>query len=74
MPPGWPFRCTALILDPCRCSGRTQLWTITGPDPMAGNVPGKLPAVVLKEEAVAPATTSLVAAKYSVSLYRFELQ
>jgi len=41
---------------------------------MAGNVPGQPPAVVLKEEAVAPATTSLVAASYSVSLYRFELQ
>jgi alpha-N-arabinofuranosidase len=64
----------ALAVGPSRFSGRTQLWTITGPDPMAGNVPGKLPAVVLKEEAVAPATTSLVAAKYSVSLYRFELQ
>jgi len=64
----------ALVVGPARPGGKAQRWTITGPGPMAGNVPGKPPAVVLKEEAVAPATTSLEAAGYTVSLYRFELR
>ena len=62
-----------LDVAPARPSGAVQRWTITGPDPMAGNVPGKPPAVVLKEETLASPAAGLEAAPCSVTLYRFRL-
>jgi alpha-N-arabinofuranosidase len=62
-----------LEVGPARPAGAAERWTITGPDPMAANVPGKPPAVVLTEVPVPSGTTSLEVAGYSVALYRFEL-
>ncbi len=71
----------SLDVGPAQLAGPVQLWTITGPDPMAGNVPGKPPKVVLKEVAVQGASqappqgaSALELAGYSMSLYRFDLQ
>ena len=63
-----------LQVGPARLAGPVHLWTITGSDPMAGNVPGKPPGVVLKEVPAAPGTTSLEVTGYSVALYRFDLR
>jgi alpha-N-arabinofuranosidase len=62
-----------LKVVPARPSGSATRWTITGPDPMAANVPGKPPGVALKEEPVPTGTTSMDVPGYSVCLYRFEL-
>ncbi|HET6452528.1 MAG TPA: alpha-L-arabinofuranosidase C-terminal domain-containing protein [Spirochaetia bacterium] len=62
-----------LDVAPVRPDGTVQRWTITGPDPMAGNVPGKAPTVVLQEQPPASAGQDLVAPPYSVSLYCFPL-
>jgi alpha-L-arabinofuranosidase len=58
---------------PVRAGGVVMRWTITGSEPMAANVPGKPPAVVLKEDPPANASTDLEAPAYSVVLYRFTL-
>ena len=63
-----------LVIDGRRPMGPVRLWTLTGPDPMAGNVPGKPPAVVLREQAMPAGAGSLVADGYSVSLYLFPLR
>jgi alpha-N-arabinofuranosidase len=47
-------------------------WTITGPDPMAANVPGKAPNVVLREGKVSARAAGLEVAAYSIALYRFD--
>jgi alpha-L-arabinofuranosidase len=62
-----------LKVVPAGPAGSATRWTITGPDPMAGNVPGKPPSVVVKEEPVPSGATSMDVTGYSVCLYRFEL-
>jgi alpha-N-arabinofuranosidase len=62
-----------LDAGPVRLEGAVQRWTITGPDPMAANVPGKPPGVVLSEETTVPASSAIEVPAYSVSLYRIGL-
>jgi alpha-L-arabinofuranosidase len=62
-----------VAIGPARPAGRASRWTITGADPMAANVPGKPPSVVLSEETAVPASSEIEVPAYSVSLYRFEL-
>ncbi len=54
-----------------RFGGPAQRWTITGPDPMAANAPGKPSAVILQEDPAGRAAEELDAPAYSVALYRF---
>jgi len=62
-----------LLVDGHRPAGPATAWTLTGPDPMAGNVPGKPPTVVVREGASPTGTASLEVAGYSISLFRFPL-
>jgi alpha-N-arabinofuranosidase len=54
-------------------SGRGTRWTLTGPDPMSSNQPGKPPTVTITESALSIAPSLRVPA-YSVTLFRFELK
>lgn len=55
-------------------TGKATRWTITGSDPMAVNVPGKTPGVVLTQEDYVPGAAGLDAGALSVTMYRFELR
>jgi len=61
-----------LVVDwgPARIAGNATRWTITGPDPMAANVPGKAPNVVLREEEFIPGPSGLDVGAYSIAMYR----
>jgi len=63
-----------LSVRPARLAGGVQCWTLTGAGPMAANVPGKPPGVILAPAAVPPGTDTLSAEACSVSLYRFDLE
>jgi alpha-N-arabinofuranosidase len=53
-------------------SGQGTRWTLTGPDPMSSNQPGKPPNLTIKESALSIGRSLQVPA-YSVTLFRFEL-
>jgi len=55
-------------------SGTGTRSTITGPNPLSSNEPGKAPNVVLREEAFAARGTSFDFPAWSISLYRMELK
>jgi alpha-L-arabinofuranosidase len=72
-PTGSPGRLT-LDMRPAKVSGTGTRWTITGPDPMAANVPGSAPNVVLDEKQVDSGDSALEAGAYSITMYSFELR
>ncbi len=57
-----------------KLSGKGTRSTITGPNPLSSNEPGKAPNVVLREEAFALNGASLDLPAWSISLYRMELE
>jgi alpha-N-arabinofuranosidase len=63
-----------LDLGPVKTSGEGTKWTITGSDPMAANVPGSAPNVVLREEPFVSGPSGLEVGPYSIALYRLELK
>jgi alpha-N-arabinofuranosidase len=54
-------------------SGRGMKWTLTGPDPMSSNQPGKPPNVTITESALSIEPNWQVPA-YSVTMFRFEMK
>jgi alpha-N-arabinofuranosidase len=66
-----PVRLGLTVAQGRLMAGGTR-WTITGPDPMAANVPGKPPKVVVREERVGPDASALELPGYSVTMYRFQ--
>ena len=55
-------------------SGDGRVWTITGPDPMAYNEPGKPPNIVIDEQAVTGIAGSLEAPPVSIRLYALDTE
>ncbi len=55
-------------------SGAGRVWTITGPDPMAYNEPGKPPNIAIVEEAVTGIADSLEAPPISIRLYALDVK
>ena len=47
-------------------------WTLTGPDPMSANVPGRPPEVMITESVFFLSGASLSVPQYSAVLFRFE--
>jgi alpha-L-arabinofuranosidase len=67
-------RSLAVDIGPARPAGTGTRWTITGPDPMAANVPGEKPNVVLREEPFDAGSSGLTVPRYSVAMFRFPVQ
>jgi alpha-N-arabinofuranosidase len=65
-----------LVLDLGNASiaGKGTKWTITGPDPMAANVPGKPPNVVMTEGELGPSLSALDVGAYSIVMCRLGLR
>src|SRR5208337_3997519 len=57
-----------------KLSGMGTRSTITGPNPLSSNEPGKAPNVVLREEAFALNGSSFDLPAWSISIYRLELE
>jgi hypothetical protein len=57
-----------------KLSGKATRSTVTGPNPLSSNEPGKAPNVVLTEEAFTPDGFRFDLPAWSISLYRMELK
>jgi alpha-N-arabinofuranosidase len=57
-----------------RVADKGKQWIITGPDPMAINVPGKEPQVTIVEKSVLGLSGKLAVPGYSVNIFELEIQ
>ncbi len=62
----------AMDLKGANITGAGTVWVIANSDPMAYNVPGETPKVVIKENKVTGVSNQLTVPGYSVNLYRLE--
>jgi alpha-N-arabinofuranosidase len=64
----------AFDIRPAAPSGKGMRSTLTGPDPMSANAPGKPPEVTITESAFSSTGSGLSVPAYSATIFRFELK
>jgi uncharacterized protein len=62
------------VLKGIKVADKGKLWVITGADPLACNVPGKEPKVVIEEKTAEGLSNKLKAPALSISIYEFTVE
>jgi alpha-L-arabinofuranosidase len=63
-----------LEIKGARIADKGKQWIITGPNPMAVNVPGKEPQVTISEKTVLGLSSKLTVPALSVNIFELEME